>query len=119
MARANVLAMEAPGNEHAVLNVGGGRAVTVLEFARIIIDACGASVEPSVPGVFRVGDTRHTVADIAGMEALGWKPTIPVERNVEEYLAWMSRYKETRVYLEEAERVMHDQAIIRQVAVPA
>ena len=119
VARANVLAMEAPGNEHAVFNVGGGRAVTVLEFARIIIEACGASVEPSVPGVFRVGDTRHTVADIAGMEALGWKPTIPVERNVEEYLAWMSRYKETRAYLEEAERVMHDQAIIRQVAVPA
>src|SRR5207237_5698395 len=68
VARANVLAMEAPGNGHAVLNVGGGRAVTVLEFARIIIDACGASVERSVPGVFRVLDTRNTGGDIAGME---------------------------------------------------
>jgi dTDP-L-rhamnose 4-epimerase len=119
VARANVLAMEAPGNDHAVFNVGGGRAVTVQQFARIIINACGASVEPSVPGVFRVGDTRHTVADISAIGALGWKPSIPVERNVEEYLEWMSRYRETRAYLDEAERVMRDQAIIRQVAVTA
>ena len=119
VARANVLAMEAAGNHHAVFNVGGGRPLTVLQFARIIIDACGASIEPSVPGVFRVGDTRHTVADNAAMGALGWEPTIPVEQNVREYLEWMSRYRETRAYLDEAERVMREQAILRQVAVTA
>ena len=119
VARANVLAMEAAGNHHAVFNVGGGRPLTVLQFARIIIDACGASIEPSVPGVFRVGDTRHTVADNAAMGALGWEPTVPVEQNVREYLEWMSRYRETRAYLDEAERVMREQAILRQVAVTA
>jgi dTDP-L-rhamnose 4-epimerase len=117
VARANVLAMEAAGDSHAVFNVGGGRPLTVLQFARIIIDACGAAVEPSVPGVFRVGDTRHTVADNAAMGALGWEPSIPVERNVQEYLEWMSRYRETKAYLDEAERVMREQAILRQVAV--
>ena len=91
----------------------------MLQFARIIIDACGASIEPSVPGVFRVGDTRHTVADNAAMGALGWEPTVPVEQNVREYLEWMSRYRETRAYLDEAERVMREQAILRQVAVTA
>ncbi len=119
VARANVLAMEVEDDNHAVYNVGGGRAVSVLQFAGIMLQAWGSSLEPSVPGQFRVGDTRHTVADISAMRELGWQPAIPVEQNVQEYLAWMSRSRDTRAYLEEAERVMRDQRIVRSVAVRA
>ncbi len=119
VARANVLAMEAEDGNHAIYNVGGGRAVSVLEFAGIMLEACGSSLEPSVPGQFRVGDTRHTVADISAMHRLGWQPTIPVEQNVQEYLAWMSPSRDTRDYLEEAERVMQHQGIVRSVVVRA
>ena len=119
VARANLLAMEAPGNGQAVFNVGGGRAITVQQFAELMLKACGSSLEPSVPGQFRVGDTRHTVADITAMRNLGWQPTIPVEQNIVEYLDWMSRFRDTRVYLEEAERVMRDLHVIRSVAVTA
>ncbi len=119
VARANVLAMEAGGDGHGVFNVGGGRAVTVLEFARLMLEACESSVEPSVPGQYRVGDTRHTVADISAMRALGWEPTVPVEQNVAEYLEWMSRFKDTKIYLDEADRVMRESGIIRSVAVRA
>jgi dTDP-L-rhamnose 4-epimerase len=117
VARANVLAMESTDLGQAVYNVGGGRAVTVLEFARITLDACGSSLEPSIPGQFRVGDTRHTVADISRMRRLGWEPSTPVEQNVREYLDWMSGFRDTKVYLDEAERAMRDQQIIRSAAV--
>ena len=115
IARANVLVMEDSGAEFQVFNAGGGRAVTVLEFAHAMIKEFGNNVEPLVPGEFRVGDTRHTVSDNSRLNALGWAPTIPVEQNVREYIAWMREQKGTNEYLEEAERVMREQGVVRKV----
>jgi dTDP-L-rhamnose 4-epimerase len=115
VALANVLAMEETGDHHRVYNVGGARPITVRQFAKIVLDTCGSSLEPSIPGLFRMGDTRHTVSDVSEIRRLGWQPTIPVEQNVREYLAWMSRYRGTSQYLEEADRVMHEQNIVRSV----
>jgi hypothetical protein len=47
---------------------------------------------------------------------LGWKPEIPVEQNVAEYVAWMKGQQGTNAYLEEAERIMRQQNVIRQAA---
>ena len=123
VARANVLVMEDPradyqpfdGLRTAVFNVGGGRAVTVLEFARIMLDEFRSDMEPLMPGEFRLGDTRHTVSDISKLRSLGWEPTIPVEQNVAEYVAWIKEQRGTREYLEEAERVMREQGVVRKV----
>jgi dTDP-L-rhamnose 4-epimerase len=116
VARANVLAMESNADGHAVYNVGGGRPVTVLEFARIMLDACESPLEPQIPGEYRLGDTRHTVSDISAMKRLGWEPTVPIEQNVIEYLGWMSGFSGTGDYLAEAERVMREQDVIRSIA---
>jgi dTDP-L-rhamnose 4-epimerase len=115
VARANVLAMEDERADYCVFNVGGKRPVTVLEFARIMIDEFGNSVEPLLSGEFRLGDTRHTVSDVSRLEALGWQPTIPVEQNVREYVAWMCEQQTTDEFLREAERVMREQDVILQV----
>jgi dTDP-L-rhamnose 4-epimerase len=115
VARANVLAMESTEDEHAVYNVGGGRAVTVLEFARIMLDASESPLEPQVPGEYRLGDTRHTVSDISAMKRLGWEPTIAVQQSVVEYLGWIAGFANTSEYLAEADRVMRDQGVIRSV----
>lgn len=114
VARANVLALEHPGADAVAFNVGGGRAVSVLEFARIMIATSGTSLEPSVPGEFRLGDTRHTVSDISRMQALGWEPTTPVETNVEQYLEWLDAQSASSEYLEEAERVMAESGVVRR-----
>jgi dTDP-L-rhamnose 4-epimerase len=115
VARANVLAMESDLDQHAVYNVGGGRAMTVLEFARTMLGACESSLEPAIPGEYRLGDTRHTVSDISAIKRLGWEPTIPIEQNVIEYLRWMSSFAGTADYLAEADRVMRDQGVVRSV----
>jgi dTDP-L-rhamnose 4-epimerase len=115
IARANVLVMEDPRADFQVFNAGGGRAVTVVEFAEIMIKEFGSRVEPLVPGEFRMGDTRHTVSDNSRLNALGWQPTVPVEQNVREYAAWMREQKGSAEYLEEAERVMREQGVIQSV----
>lgn len=114
VARANVLVMEDARADFQVLNVGGGRAVTVLEFADMMNKALGSELEPEVKGEFRLGDTRHTVSDISRLRALGWEPTIPVEQNVREYLDWVQQQHLGEESLREAERVMRARGVIQR-----
>ena len=99
----------------SIFNVGGKRPVTVLEFARIMINEFGSSLEPLVPGEFRLGDTRHTISDVSRLETLGWQPTIRVEGNAAEYVEWMRQQQVTDEFLQEAERLMRAQKIIQRV----
>ena len=78
-----------------------------------MLDTFDSDLEPRIPGEFRLGDTRHTVSDISRLRALGWEPTIPVEQNVAEYVAWMREQTGTEEYLQEAERVMREQGVVQ------
>ncbi len=115
VALANLIALENPASNGLALNVGGGRAVTVFEFARIMLEASGSTLEPLVPGEYRLGDTRHTVSDLTRMRSLGWEPRVPVEENVRQYLEWLDTQAGTNEYLVEAERVMKEMGVVRQV----
>lgn len=114
VARANVLVMEDPRADFGVFNVGGGRAVTVLELAAMTLAAFQSPLEPEVAGDFRVGDTRHTISDISRLRALGWAPSVPVEESVAEYAAWIRTQTGSREYLEEAEQVMREQGVLQR-----
>jgi dTDP-L-rhamnose 4-epimerase len=118
VARANLLVLESPDTTGMAYNVGGGRAVTVREFADIMLAATGSSLKAQIPGEFRLGDTRHTVSDISRMRALGWEPTVPVEQSVHEYLDWLDTQQCTDEYLVEAERLMKEQQVVQSVQVP-
>jgi dTDP-L-rhamnose 4-epimerase len=115
VAGANVLAFERPEANFQVFNVGGGRAVTVLEFARLMLREFESELEPLVPGIYRIGDTRHTVSDISKLRTLGWEPEIPVEQNVAEYVNWFRTQQGTDEYFREAERVMMEQNVLRSI----
>ena len=114
VARANVLALEQPAADFQVFNVGGGRAVTVLEFARLMLDAFGSALEPELPGEFRLGDTRHTVSDISKLRALGWEPLTPVEENVRQYVEWIRGQSVAKEFLLEAEQIMRQTGVLQR-----
>ncbi len=114
VARANVLVLERPEADYRVFNVGPGRALTVLDFARVVLKAAGSSLEPVVNGDFRVGDTRHTVSDVAALQSLGWRAEIPIETTVARYLEWIRQFRDTRQYLEAAESAMRQSNVIRR-----
>lgn len=114
VARANVMVLESAAADGMAYNVGGGRAVTVREFANIMLAATGSALEAQVPGEFRLGDTRHTVSDTSRMRALGWEPTVSVEQNVREYLSWLDTQSGTEEFLFEAERIMKEQQVVQK-----
>jgi dTDP-L-rhamnose 4-epimerase len=113
VARANLMALEDSRADGLAYNVGGGRAISVHEFARLMLQASHSSLEPQIPGAFRLGDTRHTVSDISRMRGLGWEPATPVEENVRQYLEWLDTQTGTDEYLLEAERIMAEQGVIQ------
>lgn len=87
--RANVLAAEADaGVDGAVLNIGGGQPKTVNEVLSSVARAVDRWIEPvKVPK--RVGDVRHTHADITrAAQLLGWTPEVDWERAVESTVRW-------------------------------
>lgn len=113
VARANLIALESDVDGVA-LNVGGGHAVTVLDFAHLMIAASGRDLEPEIPGTFRLGDTRHTVSDLSRMRALGWDPTIPVTENVRQYLDWFDSAAEGEGYPFEADDLLAAQGVVQR-----
>jgi dTDP-L-rhamnose 4-epimerase len=86
--RANLLVLHDARADYQVFNVGGDRRVAVLDLARLVLQAAGSSLEPRVPGLYRVGDTRHIFSDIGPLRRLGWAPRVEQEAMVAEYVAW-------------------------------
>ena len=115
--RANMLVLEDGRADFQVFNVGGDRQISVLEYAHQIGNRLRTTIEPQVPGVYRVGDARHILSDVTKLKALGWKPTVALEDVIDEYTAWAVEQPDFRDYSDEAEARMIVVGTIRK-AVP-
>jgi dTDP-L-rhamnose 4-epimerase len=70
-------------------NVGSGVPTTVLAYCRALSHKLGKSIEPQVPGIFRIGDARHSVSSIAKLRRLGWQPKRSLDTILEDFLSWV------------------------------
>ena len=113
VARANVLVLEASRADYQAFNVGGGKGITVEEFARVMIRAAGRDLTPHLTHEYRFGDTRHIFSDISQLRALGWEPTGNVEQNCLQYLAWAGEQPDFRNYAAEARDHMQKVGAVR------
>ncbi len=113
---ANLRVLEDPRADYQVLNVGGGRAYSVEEFARIAAGVFGVEVELSPGGSYRFGDTRHIVSDVSKLRALGWEPRRDAADSVAEYAAWLRSQADVGDVLSDAESRMRSLGVVRQVA---
>ena len=112
--RANLLVLEDDRANFQVFNVGGDRVISVLEYGRLIARRANLDVEPRVPGVYRFGDSRHVFSDVSKLKALGWKPVVPLEEIVDDYIAWAQAQPGFRDYSAEAEARMEALGAIRK-----
>lgn len=91
VARAPRLALTAAAADGQVVNIGSGRAVTILEVADALARAMGRNrLAPSVTGRYRTGDVRHCFADVAGAaRVLGYEAQVSMQDGLTEMLAWL------------------------------
>jgi nucleoside-diphosphate-sugar epimerase len=79
-----------PESDGAVINIGGGRPKTVNDVLRAVSDAVGKWLDP-VHTPKRVGDVRHTRADITrAKELLGWEPRAQWDEAVAATVRWFT-----------------------------
>lgn len=80
--RANLAAADAPNAAGQVINVAGGKRVTLNELLAAIQRIVGSTLEP-VHGPARAGDVRHSLADLGrARELLGWTPAVSLEEGL-------------------------------------
>jgi dTDP-L-rhamnose 4-epimerase len=87
---ANLLVLHNERANYEMFNVGGGKAYTVSQFAKVVAEVFGRrDYEPKPSGKYRFGDTRRICSDIRKLKSLGWKPTRSVYDSVEAYKQWL------------------------------
>jgi nucleoside-diphosphate-sugar epimerase len=80
--RANLLAADASKAPGHVVNVAGGRRISLLELLAALQAITGSSVAP-VHGPARAGDVRHSQADLGrARELLGFEPAVSLEEGL-------------------------------------
>ncbi|HUU53347.1 MAG TPA: SDR family oxidoreductase [Armatimonadota bacterium] len=85
---ANLLACTAPEAAGAVVNIGCGEGVTINRLVEILTDLTGAAA-PVAHGPARVGEVRHSVADIRrAKELLGYRVGVTVPDGLRRTVAW-------------------------------
>lgn len=91
VARAFADAVERPGIDGEVLNVGSGRDRSVLEVARELARAMGRDeIEPEIVGKSRVGDIRHCFCDGASAaEKIGFAARKDFQEGLSELAEWL------------------------------
>jgi dTDP-L-rhamnose 4-epimerase len=114
---ANLLVLEDPRADYEMFNVGGGKAVTVVEFARSVARVFGASDFEAIPcGKYRFGDTRHILSDISKLKALGWSPSRTIEDSVTAYRDWLKTEAAAADILDQGNALMAKLGVVRDVA---
>ena len=83
-ARAVVLALTTDAPYDGPLNVGGGRAVTVLELATMLCVTAESAAWPHLSAGYRPGDVRHLVTDQSKVrDVLGFRPLVQLRDGLE------------------------------------
>ncbi len=91
VARACRLALEREGGAGAIVNIGSGRSVSVVEIAASLARVMGREeIAAEVTGKYRVGDIRHCFADVSlARELLGYEPEVDLEPGMQELAEWL------------------------------
>ena len=89
--RACLLAMTSPAADGQTINIGSGRALSLLQMAEIMSGFFDAE-PPVVTGQYRVGDVRHCYADLDRARALlGYAPLVTFEDGIAALLGDLRR----------------------------
>jgi dTDP-L-rhamnose 4-epimerase len=90
LVRGCALALSTDGADASTLNLGTGRATSIVEVARTIAAGLDKEIEPEIVEQYRAGDIRHCFADTRlAEERLGFRSEISFEDGMRDLLAWL------------------------------
>jgi UDP-glucose 4-epimerase len=85
---ANLMLMETDSADGEILNIGGGKRITVIQLYDHLRRLLESDVEP-IYGEEIKGDAKHTLSNVGKAEKLiGYKPTTDIEAGLEKFINW-------------------------------
>src|SRR2546426_1383328 len=115
--RATLLPLERAGMHGGSFNVGGDRAVSVVELADLVGRAAGMACEPRITGLYRVGDTRHIRSDVSRLKSQVWAPEESLDDVVRGYVAWATAHPEFHNAAAGAQERMKKLGVLKEAAI--
>jgi dTDP-L-rhamnose 4-epimerase len=90
LVRGCALALTTDGADGSTVNLGTGRATSIVEVAHTIAAGLDKTIEPEIVEQYRAGDIRHCYADTRlAEELLGFRSEITFEDGMRDLLAWL------------------------------
>jgi dTDP-L-rhamnose 4-epimerase len=84
------LGLTESGGDGLIMNVGSGVPMSVEAIARNLKRQFADNTPPLVSGQYRVGDIRHSCADISLIrQTLCFSPGVPLEEGIERFVRWV------------------------------
>ena len=74
--------------EGEIYNLASGQEVSIAKLAQTLLEALGSRVQPHFDGMGTPGNPLNWCADITKISSLGFVPTIPLTRGIEEMARW-------------------------------
>jgi len=113
--RANLLVLKDDRADFEVFNVGGGKAVTVLELYNVVREIFKKDISPKVIGEYRFGDTRHIFSDISKLKILGWEPRNDIRKSIVDYKIWLESSKNFKDIIDYIKIRMKEKNVVRSL----
>jgi dTDP-L-rhamnose 4-epimerase len=109
---ANMLALDKDEANGEAFNVGSGRATTILEYARSVLNRIPSPAGLDVSGEYRRGDNRHSVSSIEKLTRLGWKPKRGLDVILDDFLEWIESSGGIPAHLPDAAAAMRAAGVL-------
>jgi dTDP-L-rhamnose 4-epimerase len=87
-----------------IYNVGSGKAISIVEVAKVLNRTLGTSINPVILQEFRAGDIRHCYADIQKLQKIGYEPQVSFLDGISDLVSWLRQQKS----VDEFDRVKAD-----------
>ncbi len=115
IAQANLLVALDDKLDGQAVNVGSGKATSILELATLISDALNIRIDPVLPGTFRPGEIRHLISDTTRIRSLGFTPSVDLPKGIERYLSWIRKQADVVDYFSAAETGLRSKGMVQNV----
>lgn len=81
------------GSTGEVYNIGGGNHIRNIDLTRRILELVGRDESLIKPVADRLGHDRRYSVDCSKLQALGFQPTVPFDRGLEETVTWYRQHE--------------------------
>lgn len=94
VAKATVQALQTSAADYQAINIGTGKATSILGLAKLLSDVVEKNIEPEITNKYRRGDIRHCYADTAKAEKLlGFRATTSLREGLKDVYHWAAKNK--------------------------